>query len=159
MPRQALLAAVAVAGVVVSVAFVLLGLPEANAVQSVLLELSSLPLSVSLAAGILVLQLRADRQPGRRSTIVLLAAAGLVILGLVLIGWAYAFGPRDVVHTGQLLVWLGLFPALVVMVRLQPRPRSSRFELLTAEADQDDPEALPDPEDAKPADSGQTPSI
>ena len=135
MPRSVILAAVAVAGVTVSVAMVLLGLPEATPVQSVLLELSSLPLSIAVAAGLGILQQRATRQPGRRSLLVLLVGATGVILGLVLVAWAYAFGPREVVHTGQLLVWLGLFAGLVVLVRLQPRRRHARFHI-EEEADQ-----------------------
>lgn len=143
MPRSVLLAAVALAGVIVSVAMVVLGLPEANPVQSVLLELSSLPLSVAVAAGLGILQQRAVRQPGRRSLRVLLAAAVAVIVGLVLVGWAYAFGPREVVHTGQLLIWLGLFAGLVVLVRLQPRRRhtSYRIEEEPDEAEVADPDA------------------
>ena len=158
MPRQALLAAAALAGVVVSVAFVLLGLPEANPVQSTLLELSALPLSVTVAALVAMLQQRAARRPGRRSLVVLLLAGGLVVLGLGLICWAYAFGPREVVHTGQLLIWLGLFPALVVMVRLQPRRSHVRFEL-GPEADGDDAPAASGDDDPEPADSGLKPSI
>lgn len=142
MSRSVLLAAVALAGVIVSVAMVLVGLPEANPAQSVVLELSSLPLSVSVAAGLGILQQRAVRQPGRRSLLVLLGGAIGVIVGLVLVAWAYAFGPRNVVHTGQLLIWLGLFAALVVLVRLQPRRRYARFRI---EAEDGDPEAA-DPE-------------
>ncbi|MFZ0529427.1 MAG: hypothetical protein WAL91_02690 [Propionicimonas sp.] len=136
MPRL-LLAILAVGGVILSVAMVLIGLPEANAVQSALLELSALPLSVSVAAGIGLLHLSAARPPGPRSRVILLVAVGLVLLGCALIVSAYLVGPRESVHTGQVLIWLGLFAALVVMVRLQPTRRSTRFELA------EDPEAGP----------------
>lgn len=129
MPRSVLLPAVALAGVIVSVAMVLVGLPEANASQSVLLELSSLPLSVSVAIGILMLRQRAARPLAQGSRLVLLVGMAVALLGVLLIGWAYLVGPRPVVQTGQLLVWLGLLAALIVMVRVQPRNRSSYFHL------------------------------
>lgn len=128
MSRSLPLIAVAVAGVIGSVAMVLTGLPEATPAQSVLLELSSLPLSISVAAGLWLLARRAERPPRRRGRLVLLTAATLAAIGLVLIGWAYLWGPRQVVHTGQALVWMSLFGALIVVVRLQPRRRWARFE-------------------------------
>ena len=67
MVTRVVLPAVALAGVLVSVAMVLLGLPEATPAQSVLLELSSLPLSGSVAVGVVLLHLRASRPVGRRS--------------------------------------------------------------------------------------------
>ena len=137
MPRSLILATFALAGVIVSVAMVLLGLPEANPVQSVLLELSALPLSVAVAIGVWMLHERADRPISERSRMVLRIAAGLVALGLALIAWAYLVGPREVVHAGQGLVWLGLFAALVVIVRRQPRAPSTRFELTDSDADDD----------------------
>jgi hypothetical protein len=127
---RVILAAAAVAGVVVSVAFVVLGLPEASPAQSVLLELSSLPLSGSVAAGLVLLHRRAERPVGARSRVVLAGGAAAVAFGLVLMGWAYAVGPRDLVHTGQLLVWLGLLAALLVMVRRLPRRRAVRYRIL-----------------------------
>ena len=128
MPRI-FLAAVALAGVVTSVAMVVLGLPEANAAQSVLLELSALPLSVSVAAGIGMLNLSSVRPPGPRGRIALLVGAGLVLLGLALIVWAYLVGPRAAVHPGQVLIWLGLFAALLVTVRRQPKRRLVTYEI------------------------------
>ena len=128
MPRI-LLAAVALAGVVVSVAMVVIGLPEANAVQSVLLELSALPLSVSVAAGIGILHLGAERPPGPRGRAALLVGAGLALLGLALIVWAYLVGPRAAVHPGQVLIWLGLFAALLVTDRRQPKRRLVTYEI------------------------------
>ena len=140
MPRI-FLAAVALAGVVTSVAMVVLGLPEANAAQSVLLELSALPLSVSVAAGIGILNLGAERPPGRRGRIALLIGAGLVLLGVALIVWAYLVGPRAAVHPGQVLIWLGLFAALLVTVRRQPKRR-----LVTYEIDEDADDAATEPD-------------
>ncbi|MGC3994153.1 MAG: hypothetical protein QM779_08625 [Propionicimonas sp.] len=129
MPSRVLLPAVALAGVLVSVCFVVIGLPEANPVQSVLLELSSLPLSVSVGVGILMLHRRADRPVGPRSRVVLAAGGAAVAFGLVMMAWAYLAGPRDLVHNGQLLVWLGLLAGLIVMIRRQPRQRVTRFHL------------------------------
>lgn len=145
--RTIALAAVAVAGVLVSVAMVLVGLPEATAAQSVLLELSALPLSISVAACVAILHLRADKPIGRRSRAVLAAGTGVGAFGLVLMAWAYLVGPRDLVHTGQVLVWLGLLAALVVMIRRQPRQRMTRFHV--REDEDENPSA--DPE--------QTPSL
>lgn len=134
VPRL-LLAAVAFAGVIVSVAMVVLGLPEANAVQSVLLELSALPLSVSVAAGIAMLHLSAARPLGPRGRVAMLTGAAFVLLGAALIVWAYLVGPRAAVHPGQVLIWIGLFAALLVTVRRQPKRRLVTYEL------RDDPEA------------------
>jgi len=130
-----LLASLAFAGVIVSVAMVVLGLPEANAVQTVLLELSALPLSVSVAAGIGMLHLSAGRPLGPRSRVALLTGAGFLLLGIALIVWAYLVGPRGAVHTGQVLIWIGLFAALLVMVRRQPKRRLVRYELSDEPAD------------------------
>lgn len=149
--RTIVLAAVAVAGVLVSVAMVVTGLPEATTAQSVLLELSSLPLSVSVGAGVLILHRRAARPVGPRSRVVLVAGAVLGALGLALMALAYLSGPRDLVHTGQALVWLGLLAALLVMIRRQPRRRSTRFHVPES-SDEDGPvEASADP--------GPTPSL
>jgi 4-hydroxybenzoate polyprenyltransferase len=146
-----ILPAVAVAGVVVSVIMVLLGLPEATPAQSVLLELSSLPLSVSVAAGVAILHLRASRPVGRRSRVVLSGGGAAVAFGLVLMVWAYLVGPRGLVHAGQLLVWLGLLAALLVMLRRQPRRRLTRFSLL--------PDDESDEADDAPAAREQDPSL
>lgn len=151
MPSRVILPALALAGVLLSVGMVLVGLPEANAAQSVLLELSSLPLSASVGIGVLILHRRAVVPIGRRSRVVLVAGGALVAFGLVLMAWAYAVGPRDVVHTGQLLVWLGLLAALLVMIRRQPRQRASRLDLLDPAPDDD--------ADDPSADPGRTPSL
>ena len=68
---------------------------------------------------------------------VVMGVLALGLLGLALIAWAYLVGPREVVHAGQGLVWLGLFAALVVIVRRQPRAPSTRFELTDSDADDD----------------------
>ncbi|MFT4109513.1 hypothetical protein [Propionicimonas sp.] len=141
MLSRVLLPAVALAGVLVSVCFVVIGLPEANPAQSVLLELSSLPLSVSVGAGILMLHRRADRPVGPRSRVLLIAGGAAVAFGLVMMAWAYLPGPRDLVHSGQLLVWLGLLAGLVVMIRRQPRQRARSFHL--DESDEVDEAAAP----------------
>lgn len=146
MPSRVILPAVAVAGVLLSVGMVLVGLPEANPAQSVLLELSSLPLSASVGVGVLMLHRRAVVPVGRRSRVVLTAGAAVVAFGLVLMAWAYAVGPRDIVHTGQLLVWLGLLAALLVMIRRQPRQRASRLDLLDPDPDDDADDASADPD-------------
>lgn len=151
MLRTVLLPALAVAGVIVSVAMVVIGYPEANAVQSVLLELSSLPLSFAVAVGILILGRKVERPLGRRTQVVLFVGLGLIALGLLVMMWAYLPGPRELVHLGQLLVWLGLFANLLVTIRRLPRHRFSDYHVVERE---EDDEGVEDP-----ADSGQTPSL
>jgi hypothetical protein len=151
VPTRVFLSAIALAGVLVSVAMVLIGLPEATPAQSVLLELSSLPLSVAVGAGILMLHLSARAPLGHRSRTVMLVGAAGTAFGLVMMLWAYLLGPRDFVHSGQVLVWLGLLAMLLVMLRRQQRRRFTRFSLL-------DPDEQDEDEDA-PADQDQTPSL
>ena len=151
MLRTLALPALAVAGVIVSVAMVVIGYPEANAVQTVLLELSSLPLSFAVAVGIVILGRRVDRPLGRRTRMVLLAGLGFITLGMIMMIRAYLPGPRELVHIGQLLVWVGLLAALLVTIRRLPRRRISRYHVV--ERDEDD-EGVEDP-----ADSDQTPSL
>ena len=146
MVSRVVLPAVALAGVLLSVAMVLLGLPEATPAQSVLLELSSLPLSVSVAVGVVMLHRRASRPVGRRSRAVLSGGGAAVAFGLVLMAWAYLAGPRDLVHAGQLLVWLGLLAAILVMLRRQPRRRLTRFSLVPDEESDEADDAPADPE-------------
>lgn len=151
MLRTVLLLALAVAGVIVGVAMVVIGYPEANAVQSVLLELSSLPLSFAVAVGILILGRKVERPLGRRTQIVLFIGLGLIALGLLVMMWAYLPGPRELVHLGQLLVWLGLFANLLVTIRRLPTRRFSHYHVVEREEDDEDVE--------DPGDSGQTPSL
>ena len=151
MLRTLFLPALAVAGVILSVAMVVIGYPEANAAQTVLLELSSLPLSFAVAVGILILDRRADRPLGRRTRVVLLTALGFIALGLLMMMWAYLPGPRELVHVGQLLIWIGLFAGLLVTIRRLPRRRFTSYHVV--EDDEDDEGA------EEPADSGQKPSL
>ena len=151
MFRTLLLPALAVAGVIVGVAMVVIGYPEANGVQSVLLELSSLPLSFAVAVGIVILGRRADRPLGRRTRAVLLTGLGLVALGLVLVMWAYLPGPRELVQLGQTLVWLGLFAALLVTIRRLPSRRFSSYHVIERDEEDEDEE--------DPADSDDAPSL
>ena len=145
MLRTLVLSAVAVAGVIVSVAMVVIGYPEANGVQTVLLELSSLPLSVAVAVGIVILGRRVERHFGQRTRIVLLAGLGFIALGVMMMIWAYLPGPRELVHVGQLLVWIGLLAALLATIRRLPRRRFSRYHVVEGDEGVDDPT---DPEHA-----------
>jgi hypothetical protein len=133
--RTLVLPALAVAGVIVSIAMVVIGYPEANAIQTVLLELSSLPLSFAVAVGIVILGHRVERPLGRRTRAVLLTGLGLIALGVVLMIWAYLPGPRELVHLGQILVWLGLLAALLVTIRRLPRRRFTSYHVIDDEAD------------------------
>ncbi len=130
---------------------VLIGLPESNPVQSVLLELSSLPLSFAVAVGIVILQRRTVRPMGRRTRVVLLTGLALIALGLLLMIWAYLPGPRGLVHTGQLLIWLGLLAALLVVIRRLPRRVHSSYHVLESD---DEAAGVGDP-----ADRDQAPSL
>ena len=136
------LIAVAIAGVVVSMAMVVIGLPEANEIQSTLLELAMVPTSVSLAAALGLVAQRV-RPAGRRSRLVLVGAGTTSLAGATLMVLAYLTGPRPLVHLGQALVFTGLLAALVVAVRLQPPRRRVWFELPPepddAATDEDDP--------------------
>jgi hypothetical protein len=149
--RTVLLPALAVAGVIVSVAMVVIGYPEANGIQTVLLELSSLPLSFAVAVGIVILDRRAVRPLGRRTQVVLLTGLGFIALGLLMMMWAYLPGPRELVHIGQLLVWIGLFAGLLVTIRRLPRRPFTSYHVIERDTDDEDVE--------DPADPGQAPSL
>ena len=151
MLRTVLLPALAVAGVIVSVAMVVIGYPEANGIQTVLLELSSLPLSFAVAVGIVVLDRRAVRPLGRRTQVVLLTGLGFIALGLLMMMWAYLPGPRELVHIGQLLVWIGLFAGLLVTIRRLPRRPFTSYHGIERDTDDEDGE--------DPADPGQASSL
>ncbi|HSK32167.1 MAG TPA: hypothetical protein VK903_01660 [Propionicimonas sp.] len=151
MLRTLFLPALAVAGVILGVAMVVIGYPEANGVQTVLLELSSLPLSFAVAIGIVILDHRAVRPLGRRTQAVLLTGLGFIALGLLTMMWAYLPGPRELVHIGQLLVWIGLFAGLLVTIRRLPRRRFTSYHVVERDADDEGVE--------DPADSEQTPSL
>ena len=151
MLRTLLLPVLAVAGVIVGVAMVVIGYPEANGTQTVLLELSSLPLSIAVAIGIVILDHRAVRPLGRRTQVVLLTGLGFSALGLVMMMWAYLSGPRELVHLGQLLVWMGLFAGLLVTIRRLPRRSFTSYHVVEREADGEGVGDL--------ADSERTPSL
>ena len=142
-----MLPALAFAGVLFGVAMVVIGYPEAKPVQSVLLELSSLPLSFSVAVGVVMLSRRAERPLGKRTRAVLLTGLGLVALGLLLMMWAYLPGPRELVHVGQIAIWLGLFAALLVAMKRLPRRRFTSYHV-TEEDDEEDVEDRADSRDA-----------
>lgn len=135
MLRTLVLPSLAVTGVFLSVAMVVIGYPEANAIQSVLLELSSLPLSFAVAVGIVMLGHRVERPLGRRTRVVLLTGLALIALGVLLMIWAYLPGPRDLVHVGQVLVWLGLLAALLVTIRRLPSRRFTSYHVIESDAD------------------------
>ena len=149
--RTLVLPALAVAGVIVSVAMVVIGYPEANAVQTVLLELSSLPLSFALAVGIVIIGQRVENPLGQRTRTVLITGLALIALGVLLMIWAYLPGPRDLVHAGQALIWLGLLAALLVTIRRLPRRRLASYHVLEDDLDDEGVE--------EPADPDQTPSL
>lgn len=145
MPK-ALWTLVALLCVATSVVMVTLGWPEQSPAQSVLLELSALPLSGAVAVAIWVLYGSALRPLGSRSRAFLLVGAGAVLLGVAFIGLGYLVGPRDLVHPGQALIWLGLLGGLLVMAANQPRRTGVEYEL-REDADSDfDQDDLPDSE-------------
>lgn len=133
------LAIVATLGVVASIAMVVYGLSESTPSQQLALELSALPLSVSLAAGDAILLSTGDRRPGPRGRMVVTGGAVVSLFGLLLMAFAYLTGPRGIVHLGQFLVFVGLLLALFVGMGMQ-RGRTEWFHLEEVE-DADDPDA------------------
>jgi len=139
LPRIRLLSVVAALGVVASIVMVAVGLSEATVAQQVALELSALPLSISLAAGDAILLSTGSREPGPRGRMVVAGGAGLSLLGLVLMAFAYITGPRTIVHLGQFLIFVGLLLVLFVAMGVQ-RSRTEWFHLQEVD-DADDPDA------------------
>jgi len=140
VPRSWIVAALAVAAVAVGVGMVLLGLPEATPTQTVLLELSSLPLSAALALGVWTVAGRL--RPWSPVTRWALTAAGVAVAtGLGLIATAYLAGPRTLVHLGQTVVWLSLLAAMLYVIARSPRRQASRFRLI----EEDDPASVSEP--------------
>ena len=131
----AALITIAVAGVLAGIAMVVVGLPEATPIQSVLLELAMAPISVSLAAALGLLAQRA-RPAGRRSLLVLAGAGVVGFAGVTSMVLAYAVGPRPLVHLGQALVLVALLAALLIELRLQP-PRRRVWTVVPDGADAD----------------------
>lgn len=117
---RGVLIGISIVGVMASLTMILVGLPEANPTQTALLELSSLPLSVAALAAVVLLWQWAGSPIGPRSRRILRGALAGAGLGLVLMALAYLTGPRQLVHTGQLVIWLSVFLVLVVLFR---RPR------------------------------------
>lgn len=133
--QLALLAAV---GVIVSVVVILYGYPESTPGQRIALELGALPLSVSLAAGNLILLERVTRQPRPRQRIGLIASWSLSGVGLLLIGAAYLFDLPGAVQFGQFLIFVGLLAVMLLAVTLRPATSRRRFVLdEVADPDQD----------------------
>lgn len=133
------LSVVAALGVVASIIMVVYGLSESTPAQQLALELSALPLSISLAAGDVILLTTGSRQPGPRGRMVVAGGAAVSLLGVLLMAFAYLTGPRAMVHLGQFLVFVGLLLALFVGMAMQ-RGRTEWFHLQEVE-DADDPDA------------------
>jgi len=139
LPRIRLLSVVVALGVLTSIVLVVVGLSEATPAQQVALELSALPLSISLAAGDAILLSTGSRHPGPRGRMVVAGGAGISLLGLLLMVFAYVTGPRGMVHLGQFLVFVGLLLVLFVGMGMQ-RSKTEWFHLEEVE-DDDDPDA------------------
>ncbi len=93
----------------VGVWMIVAGMPERTPQQSLLLELSALPLSAAVAVAIA--QMAFERRLLRRRGLprwILLGAAALVGSGLVAYVVAFTAGPRAVSSFGQALIWVGL---------------------------------------------------
>ena len=116
-------------GVVLSVALVVFGLPESTAAQSLALELSALPLSLSLAAGDLILLERAGRAPTRRGRLALIIGAAISGLGLLLMALSYLTSVHSLVQFGQFVVFIGLGTVLLVSIGLQGSGITEWFHL------------------------------
>lgn len=121
--RIVVLGVIAGLGVVLSVIMVAVGLPEQTATQQIMLELGSLPLSVALAAGNLILLERAVRHPGPRGRRVLGIGAGISVLGLAVLAVSFLSGFPAGVQFGQFLIFVGLGAVLLIAIRLQPSAR------------------------------------
>ena len=139
-------------GVVLSVALVVFGLPESTAAQSLALELSALPLSLSLAAGDLILLERAGRAPTRRGRLALIIGAAISGLGLLLMALSYLTSVHSLVQFGQFVVFIGLGTVLLVSIGLQGSGITEWFHLEEV-ADIEEEEADDAPVSAEAADS------
>ncbi len=160
--RTVQLSLIAIVAVVLSIVLIVYGLPEQTATQTLALELGTLPLSVALAAGDLMLLDRAKRAPsagGRRG---LIAGGVLSGIGLLLMALAYLTGPRGLVQFGQFVVFVGLLIVLLIAIGLQVSSGAEWFHLEEVAdnvigTDQTPAEGLPtpdaDPDAARPAGS------
>lgn len=138
-PSSRPLVIIAILGVALSVALTIFGFPEATASQQLSLELSALPLSVSLAAGNLFLLGRAQRTPAKKTRAFLIGSGALSGFGLVLMLLAYLTGPRSMVQFGQFLVFVGLLVVLLIAIALQRHANDEWFHL--EPVDDEDPES------------------
>ena len=139
-------------GVIAAVAMIILGWTEATPAQVVLLELAALPLQAALGLGLWHLARR--MQPlGSRGRVALGVAAGLALVGLALVGFAYLTGPRGMVHPGLAAVWVGLLVAMLVVITHLPRRRLRAESLFTVLAEDDED----DEDDEDPSEAGSVP--
>lgn len=135
--RPWFVSALVLLGVVVSVSMIVLGWPEENPAQIVLLELASLPLQAAVGVGLWYLSHRM-LPLGRRGRVAGWIAAGLAVAGLGLVGAAY-LGPRGLVHPGLALIWTGLLLAMVLVVTHLPRRRMRElFRVLPDDEEDED---------------------
>ncbi|MCE1173902.1 MAG: hypothetical protein LWW77_04745 [Propionibacteriales bacterium] len=145
-PRILPLAIVAAVGVVLTVTLVIYGLPETNPSQIVALTLSALPLSVSVAAGDLILLQRAQRTPSPAARWTMIGGGVISGVGLLMMVVALLASAPAVVQFGQFLVFVGLLAVLLIAISLQVPARTEWFRL------EDVAELEPDPADeAEPA--------
>ncbi|PKQ31625.1 MAG: hypothetical protein CVT62_07200 [Actinobacteria bacterium HGW-Actinobacteria-2] len=128
-PRILPLAIVAAVGVALSVALVIYGLPEATAGQAVALSLSALPLSVSVAAGALMLLQRAQRTPTALMRWSMIGGGILAGIGLMMMVVSLPLSAQAAVQFGQFLVFVGLLIVLLIAIALQTPARTEWFAL------------------------------
>jgi peptidoglycan/LPS O-acetylase OafA/YrhL len=133
------LAAIAIFGVLLSVVLIIFGLPENTATTKLMLELSALPLSVSLAAGNLILLERAKRTPSHRAKVTLLSGAALSGVGLIVMLVALFVSRPGLVQFGQFVVFVGMLAVLFVAMRLQERGNAAWLDLDSLGDPDDDP--------------------
>lgn len=127
--RKVQLNVLAVLGVLLSMFLVLLGFPEATAAQKLMLELSALPIAVSLAAGDLLLLDRAVRQPSPAARRALQISAIVSGVGLLLMIVSLAASVSAFTLFGQFLVFIGLLVVLLIALGLQQRPRAALLRM------------------------------
>lgn len=168
MSRPWLVIVLVIYGVVAAISMIVLGWPESNPTQVVLLELAALPLQAALALGLWHLS-RRTRPLGSRGRVTRWIAIAIGGLGVLAIGLAYLTGPRGLVHLGLALVWLGLLVAMLLVVSHLPRrPVRELFRVLPDSDDEDDededeePAVVPgmdDPEDPSDGPAGPPVSL
>jgi hypothetical protein len=140
-PRILPLALVAAVGVVLTVALVIYGLPEATPGQAVALTLSALPLSISVAAGDLILLQRAQRGPSPTARWTMIGGGMLSGVGLVMMLVALLASVPAAVQLGQFVVFVGLLVVLLIAISLQVPARTEWFRLEEVADLEDDPAA------------------